>query len=189
MSGEDEGPGRDHLGEMRDLIDRACSGAEGYLPAAVAEKLVWDLRETDPGLLAGWLDRMAVQVVREMINRIDSSRRGAALYSRRHSAFRAAVVAHEGGAPDALQRLLDSPWLCADGARRPLGRMRRPDLLHASGAYLDRAVQNRALGLFLGVLARRVGDGRVEDHYSEEQVRAMFGSFTGSGAALPLPGS
>ena len=93
-------------------------------PAAlVAGRLVDQLQREDPELLAKWLDRVAVTVVRDAIQRRDASRRARARRTMPASVF--AQAAADGALGDLLNVRYTAD---AAGARKQLGAMTRRDL-------------------------------------------------------------
>lgn len=167
---------RDYAGEMRQLIDQHTAEG-GYIPGIVASELVAKLRATDPDLLAGWLDAQAEQFVREAIGRRDRSIRA---HTRRVASareFQAATESHQAGDDTALRKYLEIPFTVADGSRWALGKLTRDDLLYVQSDYQRRADENLFYAALLGAIAKKVTTGRVEDHYTEQQMASMFEQF------------
>jgi hypothetical protein len=157
--------------------DDFTNGAD-YVPAIVAQEVFDHLAEHHPDVLDDALWLSGPDTLRTWINARDHSRRGHAAQRARSSAFRDAADAHEGGDPTAMRRFLDSPYTVEGGVRRRLGKMRAPDLGYVAGAYEMRAASNALVAGFMRALEREVGDGTVEDRYTEDQVRAMWSSLT-----------
>lgn len=168
---------RDYVGDMRRLIDAEATGT--YLPAAVAHDLVEKLRATDRDLLTGWLDAQAETFLRQAINSRDNSQRTAARHSRPRSVFAADAKAAEAGEPEPMARWLDVRFTVEDGSRMPLREMSKDQLLFAGDAYQARADENRMTAAFLKAIARKVGSKKVADHFTDEQLTAMWDSLTG----------
>lgn len=166
---------RDYAAEMRAAID-AETGDGPYVARVAAGRLVKHLRDTDPELLRGWLDLMAEQFVWQAINDRDRSMRGHARQSAKPRAFADDARAAEAGDGSRLVRWLSVPFTVADGSRVRLGEMRRADLLFAGDAYEARERENRLTAAFLRAVARKVGDDRVRDHYTDDQLSAMWQS-------------
>lgn len=167
---------RDYAAEMRAIID-AETATGAYASRVVAAHVVEKLRATDPELLQGWLDAQAETFVWQAINDRDRSLRSHA----RATAGRAEFAADS--ARGDVGRWLNTPFSVADGMRKRLGDMSRDDLLFASGEYRARAEQNRMTSTFLAVLAKKVRRGTVRDHFTEEQLDAMWTSISGRVAA------
>lgn len=168
---------RDYAAEMRAVIDAEAVGT--YVPAVVAAHIAEKLRETDPDLLSGWLDAQAETFIRQAINNRDNSQRTAARHSRPRSVFAADAKAAEAGEPERLVGWLSTRFTVEDGARKPLAEMTKDDLLFASDAYTARAEENRMQAAFLKAVARKVKTGVVADHYTDEQLTAMWDSLSG----------
>lgn len=184
---------RDYVREMRALIDVEATGT--YTPAAVARKVVDKLRAADPELLAGWLDIQAENIVRDAVNARDRSQRTSARYSAPRSTFATEAKAMEesntgfaadGWAADSprerraaqMGRWLSSRFTIADGSRRQLADMSQGDLLFAGDAYTERARDSLLTAAFLKAIARKIGDRTVIDHYTEQQLSAMWDSLS-----------
>jgi hypothetical protein len=163
----------DHMARIRALIDSEAHGA--YNARDVAAQVVAKLRATDPELLAQWLDAQAVQVMYAAINTRDRSLRAHVRRSTAAAAFERDVAA----GPEAMGRWLEVPYSVDQGVRKPLGDMDAHDLSAAARAYGMRAIDNRMVEAFLLALSRRVGNGTVRDHYSDEQLGKMWLSITG----------
>jgi hypothetical protein len=169
---------RDYAAEMRAVIDAEATGT--YVPGIVAAHIVEKLRETDADLLAGWLDAQAETFIRQAINNRDNSQRTAARYSKPRSVFAEATAAAESGEPEQLQGWLGTRFTVEDGSRKPLAEMARDDLLFASDAYTARANENRLTAAFLKAISRKVGKGRVADHFDDDQLSTMWDSLRGA---------
>lgn len=166
---------RDFCGDMAAEIEAATAGGP-YVPRTVADELVDKLRATDPDLLSGWLDAQAAHMVWQAINDRDRSRRSRVRAQAGRARFAAAVESHEAGDSAALREWLDMPFTIGDGTRTPLGELRKADLLFVADGYQRRVDDNQMWASFMRALAKKVGRGTVADHYSEDQLSAMFGS-------------
>lgn len=167
--------GRDHCADMAAAINAATSDGP-YVPREVANELVEKLRATDPDLLSGWLDAQASHIVWQAINDRDRSTRSRLRQQSGRLKFGAAVKSHEAGDSAALHEWLSMPFSIADGTRTPLGGLRREDLLYVADRYQRRVDENQMWATFMRALAKKVGRGTVAEHYSEDQLAAMFGS-------------
>lgn len=184
---------RDYNAEMREIIDAEATGS--YVPATVAARIVDRLRASDPELLAGWLDQQAVNIVRGAINTRDASQRTSARYSAPRSVFaqeaRAAEQVNKGFAEDGwasdsprerraaqMGRWLSSRFTVADGSRKQLADMTGYELDFASGKYTERARESLLTAAFLKAISRKVGSQTVIEHYTEQQLAAMWDSLT-----------
>lgn len=172
---------RDYVGEMRALIDQE-TGTGPYVSRQVAAQIMEKLAATDPDLLDGWLHAQAETILWQAINDRDRSLRAHARATSGRSVFAANAEAHEAGDTAALSRWLATPFAVADGYRKRLGDMDKHDLRFAAEAYEVRAEQNRLTASFLIALARKVRRGTVADHYTEDQLAAMWNSLSGGSA-------
>lgn len=168
---------RDYATEMRKLIDSEAVGT--YIPGLVAAAIVEKLRVIDPNLLTGWLDAQAEQFLRMAINDRDRSQRTAARHSLKRSVFAADTKAAEAGEPDRLVRWLDIRFTIADGNHAPLKDLTGTDLQYVSETYENRARENQLTAAFLTAIAKKIGTGRVSEHFTDEQLDLMWGSLGG----------
>lgn len=169
---------RDFAAEMRTIIDAETAHGP-YSSPVVAAHIVAKLRATDPDLLAGWLDAQAVNFIRHAINLRDCATRTHARLTAGRSVFRSASDAHESGDSDALGGWLQVVHVVEGGTRKRLADMYAGDLDFAASEYAQRAAENALAESFLRALARKVGSGTVKDHYSNEQLAAMWQSLAG----------
>lgn len=168
---------RDVVAEMRAVIDAQTDGGP-YVPRRAAEEIVDKLRANDPELLAAWLEMHAATLVWDVINRRDHSRRAVATHAARSSVFREAADDHAAGNSSRLLGFLAAPYTVADGSRRTLATFTRDDLLFVASDYEQRARDNSMRAAFMNALAKRVKTGTVADHFSDEQLAAMWNSIT-----------
>lgn len=166
---------RDYAAEMRAVIDEVTDTGP-YIPAQAAAEVVEKLRANDPGLLAGWLDAQAEYFVRVVINKRDHSRRGVTNHRAKAGVFATAAEAHESGDSEQLTRFLAAPFTVESGERRALGTLTHDDLLYVESDYRARANENLMRAAFFEALAKKVRKGTVADHFTEQQIAAMFDS-------------
>lgn len=162
---------------MQDVTD-AYTASGPYVSRIAASEIIAKLRVQDPDLLAGWLDEQAEHFLWQMINDRDRSRRGHLAATSGRSAFRDAADAAEQGDETALRPYLDGHvYAVADGSRRRLATLTRPDLEYVAGGYEKRARSNAFRGTFMRTLAKKVAPGRVvEDYFTEAQIAVMMSS-------------
>jgi hypothetical protein len=172
---------RDYANEMRAVID-AETAVGPYVSRLAAADIVAKLRHNDPDLLAGWLDGHAEQMVWQAINDRDRSRRTRARATASRSAFAdAARLYEERGDSAGLYALLDTAYVVEDGSRRRLAELTSADLAYVADRYDAQARSNAMSAAFLRTLARRIGPGgRVGEHFSEQQIAALWRSTTPS---------
>jgi hypothetical protein len=167
---------RAYATEMAGLIDVETSRGP-YRPREVADLIIETLRTCDPDLLHGWLDVGASDFLYEEIDRRDRSVRANLRRSVRRGVFAEAASAFEDGDEAPLRGLLDMPLTVADGRRRRLGELNGTELEFVAGGYDRRARDNAFWATFFRVLAEKVGPDPVENHYTEEALKAMFQGF------------
>lgn len=169
---------RDYAAELRKIVDEATSHGP-YVSRVIAGEVVEKLRANDAELLDGWLHTNAEQFVWQMINDRDRSTRSHARQTSNRREFKAASDEHANGNSAPLVRWLNVPFVVEDGSRKRLGDMYAADLKFAAGSYEERAVENRLTATFLKKLAVKVGKDQVSNHFSDEQLVAMWDGLTG----------
>lgn len=165
--------------EMRAVMD-AETGMGPYTSALVAEQIVEKLRATDPDLLQGWLDSQAVNFLRHAINLRDCSQRTHARATASRSVFRAAAEAAAEGDDAPLAQFLTTVHVLEDGTRVRLSEMRQPDLIYVADGHGKRAAESLLQEAFLRALAKKVGKGKVADHFDDTKLTDLWLSITGS---------
>lgn len=168
-------PTRDYVAEVRDRIDAITDGAASYVPRQVAKQVMEDLQENHSDILEGFLRSGAEEFILQVILTRDRSRRS---HARAGSAARAFSEAASQAAGDdtRLRGYLNMPMSLPDGSRQPLRSLRAPELLSVAGMYDGLAHRHALMASFLAALARRVGQDRVQDHFTESQLETMFRS-------------
>lgn len=167
---------RDYAHDMREVIDAACSGG-GYKPPQLATEIVAKLRANDVELLDGWLQAQAEHFIWQMINDIDRSRRTHARYAGPRGAFADAAQQYSNGQAGALRDFLTLRFTVADGSRPELAALTAADLTYVADDYERREQKNALMKAVMRALAKKVGTGTVGDHFTNEQLAAMFDSF------------
>jgi hypothetical protein len=166
---------RNYVAELRALIDAETSHG-AYVPRQVAEKLVAYLRETDPDLLAGWLDEQAEHFIWQMINDRDRSRRAQGKERANRVAFAAAAGQYAEGDAAALTTFLDMPFPVETGERKRLGDLDAHDLRYVATEYEERARENAMTAAFLRALSRKVGRSTVAEKFDEARLAKLWTS-------------
>ncbi len=166
----------DMSARIRELIDQITDQhPQGYVATDVAAKVLVQVRGEDPEGFTQWLDALAVDTLRTIVLRRGAVRRSSVRTSR--SVFGSAVQnAEETGNSHYLHSWLTTPFECENHVQKPLGRMDAGDLGDAAGRYRARERNNRLTAMFLEALAKRVGAGMVEDHFTAEQLDTMWAS-------------
>ena len=170
---------RDYAREMREFIDTEANSPD---PAPVlAERLVEKLRKNDPKLLRGWLDAQAVHFLRDAINHRDRSIRSHARATRGRSVFNDAAKQFEAGNADLLRETawIDAQYTLADGSRPVLGDLGPEDLDWLADDYEQREASNRMEKAFIRAIRKKVPDGKVRDHLTEDQIRSIRSALGG----------
>lgn len=170
---------RNYLADMNAAIEKVVPDGD-YTAPVIAADLVAHLRETDPDLLAGWLDLRADVVLADVIARRSNSKRQTARILRPRRAFAEAArsFAADGDAvvlrPFAFEYVVD-----AANTRRTVGQMTAADCLFVAGRYEDTARTAKLEASFHKAVAKKVGLRTVGEVFSEEQYLSMYQSVTG----------
>lgn len=164
---------RNYAAEMRAVIDEETSNGP-YVSASVAETIVGKLQVNDPDLLQGWLNSQAVSLIRQAINQRDSSMRTHARLTASRSVFAEAGIEAAKGNVEPLTKFLNTVYVVEDGSRVRLAEMRSGELLFAADSYRRRAEDAMLQQAFLRVLARKVGSGKVSDHFDEKRLAELW---------------
>jgi|SRR5580765_2112607 len=165
---------RDYAAEMAGLIEQFASKGP-YTPRVLASDIVQFLRDNDPALLDGWLRAQAEQFVWQAINDADRHLRGSLGQTAKPRAFSKATAAlRKTGDTTQLRQFLDARYTIADGTRRPLAELTAADVEYVASGYAKLARANALKAAFFGALAKRIGEGTVADHFTDEQLREMW---------------
>jgi hypothetical protein len=169
---------RDYATEMLDRINSAFAAASEPVSAmVVAKRIVAQLEDTDPDLLQGWLRLNAEDLLRRYAGLVQSSERShnRAVSGRR--AFADAREAHEAGDSEPLQKhttWLSSMFVVDDRySRLALGDCTATELRYVSSRYEHTARSASFEAVFFGQLAEKVGDQKVSEVYTEDEIAAF----------------
>lgn len=167
----------EYMVKMRALIDQMANPEAGpYSSPKIALKIVEYLRLEDPDLLNGWLHEQAAHMVREMINARDRSRRAHVRATSQRSVFKEAAEQFEGGNRGELIQWSETVHVVGDGTRKRLAELTAEELLHVSERYENTENESRMMKVFLRAIAKKIGNGRVEDYFDNDQLRRMWTS-------------
>lgn len=166
---------RDYAADMRTLIDHELEAPEISVPL-LARDLVEKLRINDPDLLTGWLEAQAPVIMTDHIgSRLRSVRQVARMQSRR-SAFGEHVERFQSDRDSvAMQSWLTTHFHGPNGDMH-LGRFDHDALEWAADEYERRERTNGFEKAFMRALAKKVTEGTVADHFTDEQIAAMRSS-------------
>ncbi len=179
-----ESDGRDFLGEMSDLIDAVLPDGD-YVAPVVAHDLVEKLRANDTELLAGWLDVRAEVTMTAYISDRIKNRRQSSRESTARGVFGAAAERFATTGDGAALRHataispFDAEHVVNDGLlRRRVGEMTGPDHLFVAKEYADAKQTAALLESFHKAVAKKVGDRKTKDVFTEDQYMDMYRSIT-----------
>jgi hypothetical protein len=168
-----------YINEMNVLVQNAIEEQEGgWVAATLANKLVEQLRASDPDLLRGWLDLQAENLIRAELTRVTNSQRS-------RSRSRAAAVAFNAAAREA-ERTGDYSQLTGlftvthvvsnDNMRRQAKDMTGRDHLFVARRYHGSANEFLTLSAFHEAVAREVGDRKTSDVYDNATYERLYRS-------------
>lgn len=165
---------RDYLAEMNDACRRALDGSPDPL-RLVAEKLAGRIAADDPDLLGGWLRLRAATALGDHMAHMNRSDRAVARERSGPRAFAVARQAFEAGETGALGAMFRARYRVGDGSERRVADMTGPDHLFVSDSYRDDSKHAAFLGRVHRAVAKKVGDRKTSEVYTEEQYADMFG--------------
>jgi hypothetical protein len=144
---------------------------DGDAAPIVAARIVGRLRTTDPQLLAGWLDDQASSILSDLIGQFHRSQRAHARAVESRGVFGVAAAAGDVAGFLELRYVVD-----AAHTRLSLAKMRAEHLVFVASGYEKTVVSARFEAAFFRALARKVGSGSVEDHFTNEQIVSLRAS-------------
>lgn len=172
---------RDYVAEMNALCRAVLGESDSPLPI-VAQDLVTRLGDNDQELLTGWLEARAADFLRDHLGhmmrsdrRVSRSQASRAL--ERPRAFERAARAFEAGDASALGARFRAEYLIDDkGTRRRVADMTGPDHLFVATGYQTESKHSAFLARVHRAVAKKIGDRKTSEVYTEEQYAEMFGS-------------
>lgn len=168
--------------EEMDAVIARRTAVDTYQSRIVAQDIVTELEADDPELLYEWLKIRAADLIREVINHRDRSRRASGIIEQKKQDFKDAMDEFVTGRSEApirtyLGTMYAVNW---DNDRKQLRNMTKRDLEFVADRYQDRAEANGLLSAYHRTLARKVGDRTVGEVFTEAQLAAMRATITGS---------
>lgn len=170
---------RDYVTEMRQVIDAETADGN-YSAPILARHIVYKLLATDPELLEGWLLVQAVPVLSDWISTRDRSRRSHVRRTSGSKAFAQDAKAFQDGNQAAITGWLEVSQVMKDGSRRRIAELTGEELLWVAGEYARQAVNLKLHEAFLRAIAKKVGQDKVSDHFTNQQLDEMWRSLGGS---------
>jgi hypothetical protein len=167
---------------MRALIDEAM-GNGPYNRRQLAGEIVDKLRVNDPELLFGWLDLQAATLLYETIRSISRSQRSYTTRNHHRRLFGEAADEFEAeqrgettgkNSRAKIQDFLAVRYVRPDGKEERFGKLTGPDVHCLADGYERREKENAFWKVLMRVIAKKIGDDAVEDHYDNEQLTVMF---------------
>lgn len=175
--------GRDYAAEMHALIEQSVPNGD-YIAPLVAADLADKLIANDPALLAGWLWQRAQTVLSDVLaRRSNSSRSAARAMAPRHAFAQAAEAYDRTGDPSQLRALQAEYVVNRENLRRRVADMTGADHLFVANTYMLTSKRASMLAAFHRAVAKKVGDRRTAEVFSEEQYLAMYRSIVGPAIA------
>lgn len=162
---------------MAELSERLREHREGltgdFVAALEAQQFVTMMQAEHPEELEAWMHTRVIQFVTESLTHQERGQRARLVRGARFSrAF--------GDGDTTELSLFRLSWPINDeDVRRPLGQMRRPDLMFVAGHYERDGNQKMAMAAFMRALAKKAGARPVGEVMSEEKCSALLHSFVG----------
>lgn len=174
-----------YINEMNVLILNSLDDADdGWVASTLATKLAADLRQNDPDLLRGWLDLQAENLIRDALVRNSNAQRTRARKRSNAVAFtERARVAERTGNYAELTGMFSAVHTISNGnIRRAARDMTGQDHRYVATRYRNTANEYLMLSAFHNAVARRVGESRTSDVFSEEEYEQMYRSIVRTAA-------
>jgi hypothetical protein len=168
-------PTRDWAAEMRKHIDDARQEKGGYNASTLAAEIVDKLKGEDRELLYGWLEAHAQATIRDAIKAADAATRAYARHSAPRSAFQGAAMQAASGNTQPLRLgFLQAVYVVnPSNDRKQLRDMTANDVEFVADSY-DRRSKSAAMeAAFFRILTKNLGDQRVGDVYSNDQLAEL----------------
>lgn len=175
---------RDYSAEMDAKIAEATSG-DGWIVGIVAAKLHAQLLESDHDLLDGWLSEHAVPILSDYIGQRERSIRARSRLRAKPRQFAAAASdADQSGDYSDLPGMFAATYpVDADDLRKRVADMTGADHKYvAETVYQPLAEKNKLLAAFHRAVAKKVGNRKTAEVYSEAEYEQMFRSIVGKAA-------
>jgi hypothetical protein len=175
--------GRNYLAEMDEAIETALPPTD-FVNAIVAREVVGKLRANDPELLAGWLDLRAEVILTDFLHHRMKNRRSLSPEARKRHVFgEAAAEFGETGDAERFRTVTHELFdqflvVGSDNLRRCIGDMTGADHLFVAEGHAETRQAAELLESFHRAVAKKVGNKRTRDVFTESEYRAMYRSVT-----------
>lgn len=167
---------RDYIAEMNAAIEGAVPEGD-YVAPLLAAELAEKLKANDPELLAGWLWTRAQAELSETFARRSNSLRQYARAMGPRRAFADAVDEFERtGDPRLLRTFQTEHVVNSNNLRRKVADMTGSDHQFVADSYGATAKNASMLAAFHRAVAKKVGDRRTADVFTQEQYDNMLRS-------------
>lgn len=174
---------RDYDQEFRQLIDSVIPTSE-FVARLLAEDVVEKLRANDPGLLAGWLDLHAGDIIGDYVRSRCNSIRARSRTAIPRRAFAEAVERFTANNDPVVFDPFAAVYVVNnDNLRRRVADMTSADHLFVADRYADDKNTAAMLEAFHRAVAKKIGTLRTADVFSPDQYLEMYQSITRTGAA------
>jgi hypothetical protein len=167
---------RDYIAEMNAVIEAAVPEGD-YIAPILGAELAEKLKANDPELLAGWLwTRAQAELSDTFARRSNSLRQHARVMGPRRAFADAAEEFERTGDPRVLRTFQTEYVVNSGNLRRKVADMTGPDHRFVADSYGATAKSASMLAAFHRAVAKKVGDQRTADVFTQDQYDAMLRS-------------
>lgn len=161
---------------VQEEIDRLIEEwHDEFVVAIEAEKLLLRLNELAPARLDEWLQENAQRFLSAEIASILGDRRRAARSGAKPREFADAAASEEAMREFKAVSQFDADFVVAEGnVRRRVGAMTGSDHLYVAENYTATGRKALMLAAFHKAVAKKVGDQRTDEVFTEEQYADLF---------------
>jgi hypothetical protein len=174
-----------YVNEMEALLQQELEEApDGWVAATLATRLAARLREEDPDLLRGWLDMQAENLIRDNLVRRSNAQRTRARKRSTAIAFResATLATRTGDYSELIGMFSAVHTVSNNNVRRAARDMTGNDHRYVAARYRSTANEYLMLAAFHNAVARKVGDMRTSEVFTEEEYEMMYRSIVRTAA-------
>lgn len=164
---------RDYIAEFDKYLDDRIPDGD-FIAPVLAGDIVAELQQTDPELLAGWLDVRAAVILADFIGTRDRVQRAKAVRQRPAVEFGSAAERLAAGDSEAMSIFRERLVVSADNLRRPIGDMTKEDHLFVASEHVRRSEAALLESAFHKAIAKKIPAGKTtSDVMSEEDYRRI----------------
>jgi len=164
---------RDYVADMTAYIKERIPEGD-YVTAKVAKLIFEQVKSDDPDLLSGWLMACGPSLISRQIGHARLASHATARRSLKRERFAAAAAAFSQGNPEPLKDYLNElQYRTAGNVIKKLGNLTSADCRFIASTCHEASATYNFEAVFMDALARKVPEGVVRDHLTDEQVAEL----------------